>query len=179
MRLPWKSEEIHDILAPRVPYLRNLPTILRVERDMYGDVYAVCVEHNTQKSLKQAARILGCYFKREGNYDFAPYELKFHEHKTIELVLFLKQQHHYAYHVMGCVEFDHVQEYSNIPKGWMLHWAWMHPYCRGKGYLSKVYPRLLERYGDFYFLAPVSKAMLHVVSKCGSNSQKALFEDQE
>lgn len=174
MKLPWRSHELFDILAPRVPYLKNLPTVLWYERD----IYAVCVKHNSQKSLKQAARILGYYFRRENNYDFAPYEFAYHDNKPIELVLFLKEQHSYSYHVMGCVEFDHGQFYNCIPKGWMLAWAWMHPYYRGKGCVSKAYPHLLDRYGDFYFQTPFSKTMHHLILKCGSDSQKELLKEE-
>lgn len=173
MRLPWKSQEIHDIIVPRVPYLINLPTIIWHERDMY----AVCVRHNSQKSLKKAARILGYYFRRENSYDYPPYELEDHIDDNLQLVLILKQQYRDSYYAMGCVEFAHEQRYENIPEGWLISWAWMHPYCRGKGYISKLYPHLLERYGDFYYQFPLSKPMLHVVTTHGSDNQRDLLRE--
>lgn len=140
-------------------------------------MHAVCVEYNSQKSLKNAAKILGYYFRRENQYDFAPYELEYHD-KNLQLVLLMNEQYSfsYSYSVLGCLEFDYGQRYSNIPEGWMLSWAWLHPYIRSNGYLTAMYPHLLDRYKDFYFELPLSKTMFHVVQKCGSDSQKKLLE---
>lgn len=172
MKLPWGQNQ-YDILTPRVPYIRNLPTILWHERD----VLAVCVQHNSQKSLKNAARILGYYFRRENSYDYPPYEVEDHVDDNLQIILFLQRQYRDSYYAMGCVEFAYEQRYEGIPKGWLLGWAWMHPYSRGKGYVSKVYPHLIERYGDFYFQFPLSKAMLHVATKLGTDSQRDLLRE--
>ncbi|NDV28678.1 hypothetical protein [Desulfovibrio sp. JC010] len=170
MKLPWGQNQ-YDMLTPRIPYLKKLPTVLWYDRNMY----AVCVKYNSQKSLKKAAQILGYYFKRESRYDFAPYEIEYHDN-NLQLVLFLKERYRHSYYVMGCLEFDYGQRYSDIPEGWMLSWAWLHPYIRGNGYMTALYPHLLERYKDFYFEFPLSKAMFHVARKCGSDSQKKLLE---
>jgi hypothetical protein len=172
MKLPF-GNKTYDILTPRIPFLRNLPEVLWSNQDML----AVRVHYNSQKSLRKAAEILGCYFRRENKYDFPPYGVEDHIDDNLQLILLLNRQYQYSYFALGCIGFDYGQKYSSIAVCWHLSWAWFHPFCRGAGYLSQLYPSLLRAYGDFIFQPPLSKTMKHVAFKCGSERQKEMLRD--
>jgi hypothetical protein len=64
------------------------------------------------------------------------------------------------------------QPYINVsPDEWWLMWVWIHPFERGRGVLSQVWPMLKKEFGDFKIQRPISfgmKAFLEKQTKMGS-----------
>ena len=60
--------------------------------------------------------------------------------------------------------------------GWTLDWAWVAPNWRRKGVLRRYWPRLVSEFGDFHLEFPVSPGMTAFVQKCGTETQKTVFQ---
>lgn len=58
---------------------------------------------------------------------------------------------------------------------WTLAWVWIAPKYRAKGLLTKHWPGLVERYGDFFIEPPLSEAMQEFVRAHGTERQVALI----
>jgi hypothetical protein len=56
--------------------------------------------------------------------------------------------------------------YTNLPPGtWTLTWAWLHPYNRGHGVLSSVWPHIIAKHGNICVQPPYSSAMRAFLDK--------------
>ena len=53
------------------------------------------------------------------------------------------------------------------PGCWGLDWVWVCPPGRRSGVLSRVWPMLRERFGDFHVEGPVSDAMQAFLTRRG------------
>lgn len=49
--------------------------------------------------------------------------------------------------------------FFNENNSWSLHWVWLHPYFRGKGFLRDAWPLFREKYNDFSIQEPISPQM--------------------
>jgi len=50
-------------------------------------------------------------------------------------------------------------EWSDAPPCWSLTWAWLHPYERRKGHLTRAWPILIEMFPNPHMEPPLSEAM--------------------
>jgi hypothetical protein len=67
---------------------------------------------------------------------------------------------------LGSVCFYPRKDGERTSTWWALQWAWFHPYVRGKGLLSEIWPYFRMRFGDFDAEGPLSSGMrtsLHVL----------------
>jgi hypothetical protein len=56
-------------------------------------------------------------------------------------------------------------EFSDAPAQWAMIWAWIAPAVRRKGILSRRWPLLKQRFGEFHLSRPLSDAMTGFVNK--------------
>jgi len=49
------------------------------------------------------------------------------------------------------------RKWEDVPDGWGLSWAWLHPYERRQGLLTKAWPFLTEKFPGMRIESPVSE----------------------
>ncbi|RYY26336.1 MAG: hypothetical protein EOP62_10890 [Sphingomonadales bacterium] len=70
--------------------------------------------------------------------------------------------------IQGAVSFRWRQVKDRSEPGcWGLDWVWICPPARRSGVLSRVWPMLRERFGDFHVEGPVSEAMQALLANRG------------
>jgi hypothetical protein len=57
------------------------------------------------------------------------------------------------------------REWKNHPPSWGLQWIWVAPKARRHGILSRRWPMLRQRFGDFVLEPPLSAAMAEFAAK--------------
>lgn len=142
----------YEIVFPsltRIYRSLTLPEIIKVTSD-------------SQLLLRKSVQACAVYFQREGYSDWIHYDLEGDE--SISFLFADTSGHPYAY---GAVCFR-LREYKGYQeKIWHLHWAWIHPYHRNKGLLSKYVPLFNKQFGYWYPEQPHSKAMTNFIIKHG------------
>jgi hypothetical protein len=113
--------------------------------------------------LRNAVYRLGVYFRREFEYDFVPWSQDERGPQAMAYLLCGRQAWDARLRDSGFVLFGALgfrwREWTDAPACWSLGWAWLHPFERRRGHLSKVWPALREKYGDFHIRPPLSPAM--------------------
>jgi hypothetical protein len=111
---------------------------------------------NERKALEQFAR----YFKNEFRFDNIQYEANNHDKNCIgflftENAMDIMTDAHTSMpsrSIGGCT-------FVKNHHGWVLCWAWLHPYFRKKGILSRHWKTFVSEFGDFCIESPVSSSM--------------------
>jgi hypothetical protein len=57
--------------------------------------------------------------------------------------------------------------WSNAPASWSIVWAWLHPYERRKGHLTKAWPFIMEMFPSPHVEWPLSSSMGNFLKKIG------------
>lgn len=134
-------------------------------------------------SWRRAVEKLAYYFRREFGYDFPPYEASEVENWDLakdRVLVFIKKTtledwEDYFYFV-GAVGMRW-RKWDDVPHGWGLAWAWLHPYERRKGLLTQAWPFLTEKFPAIRIEAPVSEAMLGFLKRVGYREPEPRFMD--
>jgi len=148
----------------RLPKVAQLPLHWQVEP--FEAVAGVrLVDVNSKIADRRAAETLATYFKRELSYDIVQYSVSETYPKDCVL-LFTYETYEKVQYAFGAVcmrwreYLDHDLEYA-------MAWVWFHPYERKQGHLSKLWPHLAERFGNFVCEGPLSPAMRAFLTKRG------------
>jgi RimJ/RimL family protein N-acetyltransferase len=122
-----------------------------------------------RKSLEQIAY----YFKREGRYDFVQYEFDEGELEPRDRIFAYVSNEDCDPKLMGGAVFRW-RKWNDAEHGIALAWVWLHPYIRGNGVLSEVWPLWRKWFGSFFVEPPLSHAMIRFLAsrnecfKCGT-----------
>jgi hypothetical protein len=120
--------------------------------------------------LRRAVYEIAWYFKSEFHYDFTQYGRggRDDDPKHVAFLWPHPEVCQSGFKLLGCDDFllpmmgaccFRWWEWKDAPAGWVLQWIWMHPFCRGRGMLSKTWPKFREEFGDFFTDPPLSDAM--------------------
>ena len=121
-----------------------------------------CVTQRSSSAERRAVWQLADYFRREFQFDFVPYGDHGRESDaSARAYLWLRDtepSRTVAKAAYGACCFRW-RVLSNGSAGWLLSWIWFHPFERGKGHLTSVWPFFQARFGDFAVELPLSHAM--------------------
>lgn len=127
----------------------------------------------TNKSTKRQrapAVVLATYFKREFGYDFIQYEINPSEdHEEDRAYLWSMDDYRDGKEIskyFGCLSVRW-REWSNHEPGYALSWVWFHPYQRGRGHLTRMWPWFIKRFPGCSVEHPISPAMLGFLNQNG------------
>lgn len=147
--------------------------LAREKRESFGEIpypsstraYAVTTEEVTSGSSarrKKAVAALALFFKREFGYDFLQYSES--ESDPNSRVFLWSTDSFGSRRCYGAVSFR-LRVYKDHQPVWALQWVWIHPYHRGEGWLTSIWPYLIKRFGAFDIEPPLSKAMQRFLTK--------------
>ncbi len=175
---PKTEEEYHLNLKdeqwllqrPALPsYWTRTPEVIRVgcnekaklpQDDQFATEFGIFVHsvfsHNFCKAVEKLAR----YFQREFGYDFLAYTVGENIREgdsRIQPYLFFSPEDHnqIVARPIGACGFMLMGGHDQ----WVMNWAWMHPFARRKGHLTKAWPLFTRRYGEFKVMTPLSESM--------------------
>jgi hypothetical protein len=115
--------------------------------------------------LRQEVERFAIYFQREFEYSVREFTAKEKRPYTAYL---LSESERRVW--IGACFFRPQSGVSALDRE-TLRWIWLHPYCRLKGVLTEVWPKLRAAHGDFFIEPPFSPVMRHFLLKHNSNSQ--------
>lgn len=113
-------------------------------------------------SLRKAIYQFATYFRREFQYDFVQYSIEPEPNygdKNTWAYLIGEPLYDHRLGSYGACCFRWRDKWTNLEPHWALQWIWIHPYKRNNGLLSKYWPFLEEKFGNFMVEDPLSKAM--------------------
>jgi hypothetical protein len=159
----------YDIILPsveRFESLREITTRPDIVAGVEQPVETRLVHRRSRKSSLNAVETLAKYFRREFGYDLLQYSAveAARDDGTIA-VLFLDSMPEKPVAVGACC--FRFRQYPNTSpsKYWAMQWAWMHPYVRKSGRMSKAWPMLQKMFSPFDVEGPLSTAMTAFLSK--------------
>ena len=177
-----KSADMKDQYAER--YQIQL-TLLREQRNVHQreapfDAPFRVIGPRSPKAWRREAEKLARYFKREMGFDFPPYtanESKFDSEPSPDRVLAFPRElpGTDAICFFGAVGVRWV-EWDDDRPSWSLTWAWLHPYERRRGHLTKAWPFLLSIFPSPYVEPPVSQSMMQFLKKVDFFSASVDYE---
>jgi|SRR5450755_1106942 hypothetical protein len=143
-------------------YLIDLPS-----GPQSSDVCLVKVLPSSAEALRTHVERFARYFMREMHFNGLQFEasetqtsLGFVPYKAF---LFARQGHYIG---AGCFRYRDDQS-TTCP--WLFDWLWLHPYCRGQGHLTRVWPEFQNEFDQFRCAQPLSTSMKHFLAKVGWN----------
>ena len=126
---------------------------------------------------RDAVEGLAYYFRRETGYDFPPYtasELDWNWDLAKDRVLVFAKETVLTDWVEAVYFFGAVgvrwRDWRDAPASWSIAWAWLHPYERRKGHLTKAWPFILKMFPSPHVEPPLSQAMIGFLKKVGYES---------
>lgn len=148
--------DFNDRLTIHCPMLH---TIKRWPNDL------VPVDGKSRQSLKAFLDRFGKYIFRENHYDFP---LGAPDGDRWKGYLFLgNYMSGSTRQPVGAVVFEYVTGCKDLSDRWWLMWAWIHPYARQQGLLTKHWPAFCQEFGNFLPHGPFSKGMESFLRKQG------------
>jgi protein-L-isoaspartate(D-aspartate) O-methyltransferase len=169
--ITWPGEVREDeqarMLREQTAELRGIDSLLTMslvpllgERRPRGPLLPV-----TTEAHRAAAAQMARHFRREGGYDYSPYDP---DDDASQPLLILSNYYGATFPVVaGAVGMTHDHD------RWALAWVWIHPYERGfrgsgsAGLFSVVWDALEAQYGEFYVEGPYSAAMRAFMTRRG------------
>ena len=139
--------------AARYPEVAELVTGNRV-----SGVQIYLVTPTSPRAVRNAAEIIGHYFRREFGYDFPPY-LVSDEPNPRDRLFLLVEGDWIERTVIGAIGFTWRRYQGKPAPQRVLSWVWLHPFRRRKGILTAYWDLFRRVYGDFFVEPPYSKAM--------------------
>lgn len=142
----------------------------------YGDLCQVLPTSPQDERI--AVEMIAWFFKRELHFDFIQFVASEHPSKAhfVKYVayLFLEVAHDLLeeerptpHRAIGAACFRH-RKFEDIGECWSLDWAWVHPYSRRQGILSKHWPHFRQQHGAFHLAKPLSYAMERFVEEASN-----------
>jgi len=119
---------------------------------------------------------IATFFKRELQYDSVPFPYDGMLGKPYMALLFTENDMdksaigiEESYIIYGACLFQKSNAIRDQGEKWVLRWVWLHPFFRNRGYFSKLWTLLEEKFGDFFIDEPVSADMKKFLKGKGSN----------
>ena len=123
---------------------------------------------DSPKPWRKEVEKLAYYFKREMAYDFPPYtaneDESSREVSRDRVLVFAKEDWDNGVRFIGAVGVRW-WEWSASRPWWTASWAWLHPYERRKGHLTKAWPFLLSMFPSPRMEPPLSHSMMQFLKK--------------
>jgi hypothetical protein len=147
-------------------FVPHLETDLILPKSL--ESFPTWVTKSAAKSVKQAVEKLAIYFHREMGYDFVQYAANDHDDKCVVYTwderCFVRSKGEMGFQMFGAACFRYGQRMGGNFEGWFLVWVWFHPYFRSHGYLSRAWPRFLERFNrnfipEWPYSAPIKSLL--------------------
>jgi hypothetical protein len=114
--------------------------------------------------LRDVVEEIGRQFKREGGYDFAPFDAS---DENSQGVLINSQKFKTTFSIAaGAAAFTRVDGL------WWMNWVWVHPYERGSGLFRQAWSELEELYGRFHIDGPYSASMSAFIRSEGIDTDR-------
>lgn len=171
--------ERYRIQLPSMPWPDGR-TLTPVVGDKKEELHEVSLSEPLK--YRKAVEKLAYYFRREFGYDFPPY--------TADSSVGFDQRTDVVFMWIG-MDFDNIGNKKSVGYGvcafdyetcgadrhWFLTWAWLHPYERRKGHLSRAWPYFQERFGDFGVQYPLSESMENFLAKHHDTAMKKFISD--
>ncbi len=135
----------------RLPYLRLLKNAH--EKEASPDMPFLVIGPKSPVSWRKAVESMAYYFRREMHFDFPPYgvtETDFSPELGRDRVLVFPKTTVIEGFLDVCYFIGAVgvrwREWTDAPASWCVTWAWLHPYERRQGHLTKAWPFLLRTF---------------------------------
>jgi hypothetical protein len=136
------------------------------ESEAPNDAPFLVVGPKSPMRWRKSIESLACYFRRETGYDFPPYiaqETKYSNELGRDRVLAIHKKTLITdfvevYYFVGAIGVRW-REWDDAPSSWSLSWAWMHPYERRKGHMTRSWPHLLKMFPEPWIEYPLSDSM--------------------
>ena len=165
-----KSANMKDQYAERyeiqLTFLREQKNVHQREAPV-GAPFRV-IGPRSPKAWRHEVEKLARYFKRELGFDFPPYtanEAESDSEPSLDRVLVVpKIDWEHTIYLIGAVGVRW-SEWDDAPPCWSVTWAWLHPYERRKGHLTRVWPFLLRMFPGPHIEPPVSPSMMQFLRK--------------
>ena len=129
---------------------------------------AAAVTKRSRQCLQVAVECIAWYFRREFDYDFVQYCAAEKDDVTRPVTYLWADEgtlHNGKITTFGACCFRW-REFRDHDPGYALDFAWLHPYQRMHGVLSRAWPYFRARFGqDFYVQPPLSIAMVRFLAK--------------
>jgi hypothetical protein len=166
---PWhmKMPVIKVPRERRIEYPDNLRDEIRSLPVTFPYSRLILVTNRSRVAYQRAVQQLAFYFGRETGFGPAGYDPNdCGRHPASETRAFLLHQPDYE-HVTavgaGCFRR---REYDNVAEPfWALQWVWLHPFERGQGRLTDLWPFFRAMFGPFHVEGPYSPAMRAFMTK--------------
>ena len=115
------------------------------------------IDKNSHFFDRYAVETFAKYFLREMHVGSLQFESTEHctNRDSVPYVAYLFI--HEATYIGACC--FRTRELENLSTTWSMDWAWIHPFRRSQGHLSRAWPSLQIELGDFDVAEPTSKAM--------------------
>jgi len=117
-------------------------------------------------SLRKAVYSCALFFRRELCYDFVQYDVNEEDLRSCAFLWVSEPDVTEKHNVLGAYCFRW-REYKDADPLWSMQWAWLHPYARDHGLMTKAWPYFLARFGWFDVEPPYSQTMRYVLRKVG------------
>ena len=112
-------------------------------------------------------------FKREFEYDFIAWD-KSGKDAGAHGFLFNDDTGTFGHGSIAGACAIHWTEFADAPAQWSMIWVWIAPKARRRGILSRRWPFLKKRFGNFHLSKPLSDPMAKFVNKV-SNTTNLFF----
>ena len=146
-------------------YRLDLPEI---DSEKYEGVHLVKIVRKSPLTLRKQVEMFAHYFQREFQYDFTQFCISDDDDYTA--YLFTNRDNEFPRVWTGACCFR-IRNYEDVKlSGEALQWIWIHPYFRGRGTLTEVWPELRSNHGDFRVEGPISQAMKAFLLKHNQDS---------
>jgi hypothetical protein len=174
---------LHLLERAKIIMINKYRIALPIERSSQFEISPTLVLPGSRLSLRRHVEEFAIYFKRELRYDlqqfsvsdthidpdFVPWEaFLFHE---IADDLW-KDNISIPMRFLGACCFR-LRDVEDGESQWNLDWAWLHPYLRGRGLMSKAWPTFSHRYPNFAIEPPISSGMKALLNKMRPNPSQA------
>lgn len=152
---------------------------LPIERSSQIEISPTLVLPGSRLSHRRHVEEFAIYFKREMRYDFQQFCVS-EAHVDPD---FVRWEAFLFHEIADDLWKDHISipmrflgaccfRLRNVEGGgsrWTLDWAWLHPYLRGRGLMSKAWPTFSQRYPSFAIEPPISSGMQALLNKMRPN----------
>lgn len=134
----------------------NLHADLRVSHDGPRWMHQMVYERNRRLALEQESRI-------QWSNDGSHWQWSKHRPTPPHAILMIERDDI----AVGVVAFSNGQQWSNVPPGWLMMFAWVAPEWRRQGVLSRRWDAWRAQYDDFIPCPPLSEEMKAFCTKRG------------
>ena len=144
--------------------------------DLEGYKELIYITPSSEDNQKEALEKMASYFKRELHYDHLQYSKEDHNDNCIGILIaekandIVKNYDHRPNRIIGGACFG-----KKSSGEYFLDWVWFHPFARNRKKLSRIWPELRQKFGQFTVTKPLSAHMAKFLDK---HAYKTLKREQ-